>query len=746
MMRPNLEAERAARGAPSAPTHEAPGAVDSLELERRLADDPPFGSRLSRAGVSFRTFPAPEAALVELCLYDPNDLCKETARIEMEPMRDGSWHCFVPNLPAGSVYGYRLQGPWEPGAHLFFNPQKLQLDPYADHIVVPDAEGKPLASGMRDVRLEQFSPGKWLPPSSGHGEWSFERCDQDTGAFAPKSVVIDHERFDWRGDKSPHIPFDRMVIMEVHVRGATKLHPGVPSDQQGTMQGLVSEASLAEMRGLCNAVELMPLSPGGPDLHLTGGRINAWNYNQLGVYRAPEPFYCCSPDPQAQVDELKEMIRVLHADGFKVILDVVFNHTAEGTESGPMLTLRGYSDDAYRRHEKRIYANFSGCGNTTNFEHQPTLDLLQETLRHWRLNYHVDGFRFDLGAIEGVVRDPESLAYYYRTDAPFSRRLAADPILSECTIIYENWAPEPYPQAIQPGAVPMGVDCTWNGPYRDDMRRFIAGNGVGINHLSDGLCGSPNVYGGHGVPAQSLNFITCHDGFTLRDLVSYHQKHNEANGEDNRDGTNDNYSNNCGVEGPTDDPAILELRGRRMRLGLALTMLSAGTPMIYQPDIVAHTQGGNNNSYCQDSPVFWTNWEGDPTRGALREYLRGLYALREENPGFRAKHYTRYDLAWFGADGHSPDWTQPWIKCLGVRYAGGGKDGADVYTIVNGSGSDVPFTLPVPPSGAGSAVYELLMDTGLEHPFAAADSMPRKSGEQYMLKGSSLAVLRVKPS
>jgi glycogen operon protein len=628
-----------------------------LAMKIRPGQPYPLGATPDAEGVNFALF-SENATKVELCLFDSPDARSESARIPLLERTNQVWHAHLPGLKPGTIYGYRVHGPYDPAAGHRFNPNKVVLDPYA----------KVLARGVIwDDSLFGYTIG------SEQQDLSFDQ--RDSAAFAPLARVVD-STFDWGDDRPPRTPWSRTVIYELHVKGYTKLHPHLPEAVRGTYLGLADDRILDELKQLgITAVELLPVHHHVDDQFLVQrGLVNYWGYNTLAFF-APDFRYSTDPGSAAPVAEFKTMVRALHSAGIEVILDVVYNHTAEGNQLGPTLCLRGIDNAAYYHlaPDPRYYMDFTGCGNTPRMSHPRTLQLIMDSLRYWVTEMHVDGFRFDLAAT--LARE------LYEVDrlGAFFDIIAQDPILSQVKLIAEPW--DVGPGGYQVGNFPVGW-AEWNGIYRDQVRSFWKGDGNTVSELATRLSGSPDLYAEDGRhPSASINFITCHDGFTLHDLVSYNEKHNEANGEDNRDGANDNLSWNCGVEGPTDDPEILALRDRQMRNLLATLLLSQGVPMLLAGDERAHSQQGNNNGYCQDNELTWLSWNLTPEQTRLRDFVRSLIRLRAEEPVFRRHRFFRgrplrgsdvKDIYWLRSDGQEmsdEDWNAG-HRCIGVGLVG----------------------------------------------------------------------------
>ena len=621
----------------------------------------PQGATWDGRGVNFALF-SEGATRVELCLFDSADAPHESERIVLRDRTHGVWHVYLPDIKPGQLYGYRVHGPYEPARGLRFNPHKVLLDPYARAI-------------GRMVRWDDSLFGYTI----GHEDADLSFDERDNAAFAPLAVVSDRS-FDWSGEQRPAYPWHETVIYEAHVRGMTRRHPEVPEELRGTYAGLVFPPVLEHLRSLgVTAIELMPVHHFLHGRHLLDrGLKNYWGYDTLG-YFAPEPTYAASAgDPDAVVREFKGMVKALHNAGFEVILDVVYNHTAEGNQLGPTLSFRGIDNLAYYRavpDDARYYMDFTGCGNTLNLVHPHALRLLMDSLRYWVTEMHIDGFRFDLAsALARELHDVDRLGAFFDT-------IYQDPTLATIKLIAEPW--DLGAGGYQVGNFPVNW-TEWNGRYRDTVRRFWKGDMGMHGELAWRLGGSADLYERSGRrPSASINFVTAHDGFTLHDLVSYDGKHNEANGEDNRDGADDNNSWNSGAEGATDDAGILELRERQKRNFLCTLFLSQGVPMLLAGDEMGRTQNGNNNGYCQDNELTWLDWDLDETRSSLLSFARRLVAFRQKHPNFRRRHFTDTDpdvgapletLRWFRADGapmEQADWEDGgWMRTLGLFLDG----------------------------------------------------------------------------
>ena len=648
----------------------------------------PLGASVDALGVNFAVFSA-HATAMELCLYS-DDGSTEMARLPL-PARSGDvWHGHVRGAAAGLVYGLRAHGPWLPQHGHRFNPRKLLLDPYARETV-------------------------------GALEWSQALLDPDAdnGATALKARVV-HDRFDWQGDAPPATPWEDSVIYELHVRGFSKRHPGVPEAHRGTYAGLASDAALSHLQRLgITAVNLLPVHHFIDEERLARmGLRNHWGYNSLGFF-CPEPRYANeSSDGRAVRDEFRQMVRRLHAAGIEVILDVVYNHTAETDEFGPTLSWRGLDNASYYRlvhgHEQH-YVNDTGCGNTLDLSHPRVLQMVADSLRYWVQEMHVDGFRFDLATVLGRTR------HGFERHAAFFACLAQDPVLASVKLIAEPW--DIGPGGYQLGHFPPGW-VEWNDRYRDTMRAWWLGADCTRGEFARRLCASSDLFDKRGrAPSASLNYIVSHDGFTLRDLVSYDLRHNQANGEDNRDGHGHNLSWNCGVEGPTDDPRVLALRARLQRALLATLLLSQGTPMLAAGDELGHSQGGNNNPYCQDNATTWIDWS--VADDALTDFCARLIALRHHLQPLPDVWQGETNLRWQLPDGHPPghaDWNDHAQRGIGVRIDRPGRSSQPLLLLFNPGDHERMFRLP-------PGNWQTLLDSSTEAPAAAKDTcaMPARS-------------------
>ncbi|MFT3917277.1 MAG: glycogen debranching protein GlgX [Anaeromyxobacteraceae bacterium] len=667
----------------------------------------PLGATLDAGGVNFAVF-SRDAERIELCLYDPADHRRETRRVRLRERTGHVFHGYLPGVKLGTPYGYRAHGPYAPAEGLRFNPAKLLVDPYARAI-----------SGEVDLDGPVFGY-----PLGGADE-DLVPCERDSAPWMPRSIVCDGEAFDWGDDRPPRTPWHRSIVYEVHVKGFTQRHPGVPPELRGTYSGFASPPAIDHLVKLgVTAVELLPVHEYAEEPFLRGrGLTNYWGYSTLG-YFAPEQRYARESGGQ-QVEEFKELVKALHRAGLEVLLDVVYNHTAEGNHLGPTLSLKGLDNRTYYRlspENPRFSWDVTGTGNTLDTTDPQTLKLVMDSLRYWVEEMHVDGFRFDLAA--ALARDPEAFD-------PASRFLAAvhqDPVLERVKLIAEPW--DVGPGGYQVGGFPVRWS-EWNGRYRDVVRRLWKGDWDVARELGYRLTGSADLYEAAGRKIYaSVNFVTAHDGFTLRDLVTYEHKHNEANGEGNRDGTDENHAWNCGVEGETDDPAVNALRDRQMRNLLGTLLVSQGVPMISAGDELMKTQGGNNNAYCHDDALSWLDWDLDDRRRAFLGFVRRMIRLRLSQPVLQRRRFFRgaqlwdsslKDLAWFRPDGDEmrpDDWTKPYARSLAFLLGGDAIATPDergvrivgdtLLVLINAAPEPVTYRLPDVTWGEE---WEILVDT-----------------------------------
>ncbi len=618
----------------------------------------PLGAVFDGEGTNFAVY-ARHAEAVELCLFDAGDPSKEIRRVKLNEKTGHVRHAYLPGIRPGTLYGFRAHGPYDPESGLRFNPSKLLVDPYARAI-----------TGEADFNGPIYSYRVGAP----EGDLAYD--DRDSAPAAPRSVVVGNH-FDWNGDRPPNHPWHRSVIYEVHVKGFTKRHPEVPPELRGTYLGMASPVAIDHLVKLgVTAVELLPIHEFVDDPFLAAkGLTNYWGYSTLGFF-APEQRYARGSRGE-QVTEFRELVKALHRAGIEVILDVVYNHTAEGNHLGPTLSLKGLDNPTYYRlaeDSRRHYWDSTGCGNSLDTTNPWTLKLVMDSLRYWVEEMHVDGFRFDLAVT--LARDPQ----LFDEGSRFLAAVHQDPVLERVKLIAEPW--DLGPEGYRVGAFPVRWS-EWNGRYRDVVRRFWKGDENLTGELGFRLTGSADLYAAAGRKIYaSVNFVTAHDGFTLRDLVSYDGKHNEANQEDNRDGTDDNASWNCGAEGETDDPAVNALRDRQVRNLLTTLLVSQGVPMITAGDEMGKTQGGNNNAYCQDDEISWLDWDLDDRRRALLGFTRRLVRLRLAQPVLQRRRFFRgrqpwdsslKDLAWFRPDGtemNEEDWQKPFARSVAFLLGG----------------------------------------------------------------------------
>jgi isoamylase len=689
----------------------------------------PLGATYDGSGTNFALF-SEAAERVELCLFDEHGA--ETP-IEVRESSAFVWHVYLPEVQPGQRYGYRVHGEYNPAEGKRANPNKLLLDPYAK-----------ATCGVMDWDQALFSYNFGDPDS---------RNDEDSAPHMMLGVVV-NPFFDWTGDRSPRTPYSESVIYEAHVKGLTQLMEEVPESQRGTYAAVAHPSVIEHLQKLgVTAIELMPVHQFVNDSTLQDqGLSNYWGYNTIGFF-APHNAYSSSGDLGQQVQEFKGMVKNLHAAGIEVILDVVYNHTAEGNHLGPTISFKGIDNAAYYRlmdDDGRYYMDYTGTGNTLNVRHPHSLQLIMDSLRYWAIEMHVDGFRFDLAsALARDLYDVDKLSTFFEL-------VQQDPIVSQVKLIAEPW--DVGPGGYQVGNFPPQW-TEWNGKYRDTVRDFWRGEPSTLGEFASRISGSADLYEHSGRrPVASINFVTAHDGFTLNDLVSYNEKHNDANGEDNNDGESHNRSWNSGVEGPTDDDTIRTLRGRQQRNFIATMLLSQGVPMILHGDELGRTQQGNNNTYAQDSELSWVHW--DEADQPLIEFTAAVVRLRKEHPTFRRSRFfdghpgkrgegdPLADIVWLNTDGQemrAEDWDESrsrtvsmFLNGQGIRERDSrGRDVTDVNFILlfNADGDDVEFTLP---SDEYSPAWEIVIDTG----GAGADSLPRPAGAVHTVMARSLVVLR----
>jgi isoamylase len=695
----------------------------------------PLGATWDGSGTNFALY-SEHATGVELCLFDSPDSEHESQRVKLVEQSDMVWHAYLPDVLPGQVYGYRVEGPYKPEEGHRFNNNKVLLDPYAKAI----------------ARQTRWSDEMWgYKVGDPKADLSFD--DRDNAKFAPLAAVVD-EAFTWGDDRPPGISWSKTLIYELHVKGFTKLHPEVPENLRGTYAGLSSDASIRYLKNLgITAVELLPVHEPVDDRHLVErGLVNYWGYNTLGFF-APARRYASVDAAGDVVREFKTMVRNLHAAGIEVILDVVYNHTAEGNQLGPTMSFRGIDNVSYYRlspEDPRYYMDFTGCGNTFHMRNPRVLQLVMDSLRYWIIHMRVDGFRFDLAStLARELHEVDKLGAFFDI-------IHQDPVISQVKLIAEPW--DLGAGGYQVGNFPM-LWSEWNGKYRDSIRRFWKGDGGTISEFATRFCGSSDLYEWSSRrPHASINFVTAHDGFTLHDLVSYDHKHNEANGEENRDGTNDNLSWNCGVEGPTDEPKIVALREKKKRSFLATLILSQGAPMLLSGDEMGHTQRGNNNAYCQDNEISWLDWDLTADNEALLKFARRVIALFQEQAVFHRRRFFHGqaiqgaeapEIAWFDPTGEEmseESWNTGFVRCLGVQLFGGNIDvdehGESICSdtmllLFNADHANViPFVLPPIGSDEGGP-WEMVFDTADE-----AIGSGTAVAAEYKLQPCSMVVLK----
>ncbi|OBF87280.1 glycogen debranching enzyme GlgX [Mycobacterium sp. 852002-51163_SCH5372311] len=693
----------------------------------------PLGATYDGAGTNFALF-SEVAERVELCLFDADG---SESRIPLPEVDSFVWHGFVPAIEPGQRYGYRVYGPYEPEAGLRCNPNKLLLDPYSKAI-----------DGTFDWNQSLFSYTFGDPDS---------RNDDDSAASMPKSVVI-NPYFDWANDRPPNHEYADTVVYEAHVKGLTRTHPDIPEQIRGTYAAVAHPVIIEHLKGIgVTAIELMPVHHFANDSTLVEKNLsNYWGYNTISFF-APDPKYSSATSAGGQVQEFKAMVRTLHEAGIEVVLDVVYNHTAEGNHLGPTLSMRGIDNAAYYRlvdDDKRYYMDYTGTGNSLNAGHPHALQLIMDSLRYWVTEMHVDGFRFDLAST--LARE------FYDVDrlATFFELVQQDPTVSQVKLIAEPW--DVGPGGYQVGNFPPQW-TEWNGKYRDTVRDFWRGEPAMLDEFAYRLTGSADLYEHTGRrPVASINFVTAHDGFTLRDLVSYNEKHNEANGEDNNDGESHNRSWNCGVEGPTDDAGVNELRGRQQRNFMTTLLLSQGVPMICHGDELGRTQNGNNNGYCQDNEITWIDWDKADT--GLLEFTATVSALRANHPVFRRRRFFSGkpvgrrgqdglpDIAWFAPDGTEmaeEDWGTGFAKSVAVFLNGHGildrdprgQRVLDDSFLLCFNAHNEPIEFTVPPTEFG-ARWRAVVDTGDGETLAAYEVGP---AAKFTVDAHTAVVLQAVP-
>lgn len=698
----------------------------------------PQGATWDGAGVNFALF-SENATAVELCFFESPDDDQETIRIPVTEQTDQVWHVYLPEARPGQCYGYRVHGPYAPAEGHRFNPAKLLLDPYAKAIA-------------GTIRWSDALFGYTI----GHPDADLSQDERDSAGGLPKCVVVD-PAFSWGDDTPPRTPWHKTLIYELHVKGFTARHPHVPPELRGTYAGLTCPPVIDYLHSLgITAVELMPVHQFVADKHLVDrGLTNYWGYNSIGFF-APDARLTSTGVLGQQVHEFKTLVKTLHREGIEVILDVVYNHTGEGNHLGPTLCFRGIDNASYYRlvaHDRRYYMDYTGTGNTLNMLHPRTLQLIMDSLRYWVLEMHVDGFRFDLAsALARELHEVDRLGAFFDI-------IHQDPVLSQVKLIAEPW--DLGEGGYQVGNFPV-LWAEWNGEYRDTVRRFWRGDGGLVGTLASRLTGSNDLYGRSGRhPHASINFVTAHDGFTLLDLVSYNEKHNDANGENNTDGHNENLSWNCGEEGPTNDPAILTLRAQQQRNFIATLLLSQGVPMLQAGDEIGRTQHGNNNAYCQDNEISWIDWNFDHPRRELLEFTRAVITLFHDHPVLRRRKFFQgrrirgsevKDLAWFRPDGKEmtdEDWSNPSARCLGLRLAGDAIEEVDargnrivddtLLILLNAHYEPIPFILP---AHRARVRWEIVLNTKA-HTGKPQRRQLVRGGASYELQARSLSLLKL---
>jgi isoamylase len=684
-----------------------------LTEEIREGSSSPLGATVSPEGANFSVY-SKHATGVELLLFECVDDARPSRVIRIDPITNRNyhyWHLFVPGVKAGQIYGYRVEGPFDPPRGMRFDPDKVLIDPYGRGTVVPKNYSREAA-----------------------------REKGDNAAMAMKSVVVDPRVYDWEGDKPPNRPSSRTIVYEMHVRGFT-YHPssGVAKNRRGTFAGLIEKIPYLRELGV-TAVELMPVFQFDPqDSPLPG--VNYWGYAPVSFF-APHRAYSSRQDPLGPLDEFRDMVKELHRAGIEVILDVVFNHTTEGDHSGPTLSLRGLDNSTYYilDQDRARYANYTGTGNTLNTNHPIVRRMILDSLRYWVEEMHVDGFRFDLAAVLGRGESGQVLA-----NPPVLWDIESDPALAGTKLIAEAWDAA---GLYEVGSFIGDSWKEWNGQFRDDVRSFFRGENGLVGRFADRLLGSPAIYGHEEREAeQSVNFVTSHDGFTLNDLVSYDHKHNEANGENNRDGTNDNRSWNCGVEGPTDDPAVEKLRNRQVKNFLTVTMSAAGMPMILMGDEVRRTQLGNNNAYCQDNEISWFDWTLLAKHKDIHRFVSKLNArrlLRDFEPDGQGVSLNKLlrgtKLIWHGVKLGQPDWGESSHSiALTVEVP---RERLLYHMIFNAYSEPLDFELPRVETACENP-WRRWIDTALESPHDIAERTAAESvsGQVYRAEAHSVVML-----
>jgi glycogen operon protein len=697
----------------------------------------PLGATWDGSGVNF-ALAAENAEAVELCLFDEPYGKPEVARIPMREQTDYVWHVYLPEARPGQVYGYRVYGPFDPANGHRFNPNKLLLDPYAKS-----------TTGIVEWSEAMFG----YPIESESDDRDLLMDERDSAPGMVKAVVIE-PAFSWGDDRPPKTPWHNTIIYEAHVKGLTRLHPDLPESLRGTYAALADRRTIKYLQDLgITAIELMPVHQFVPEKHLIDrGLTNYWGYNTIGFF-APDPRYSASRAPGGRVNEFKTMVKTLHNAGIEVILDVVYNHTAEGNHLGPTMSFRGIDNKAYYRlvsGDERYYMDYTGTGNTLNMLNPRTVQLIMDSLRYWVTEMHVDGFRFDLAAaLARELHEVDRLSAFFDI-------IHQDPVLSQVKLIAEPW--DVGEGGYQVGNFPV-LWTEWNGKYRDTVRRYWRGDAGQVSDLAYRLTGSSDLYAHNGrLPYASINFVTAHDGFTLRDLVSYNEKHNEANGEDNQDGHNENLSWNHGVEGETTDREIMNLRTKQMRNLLTTLFISQGVPMLLMGDEVMRTQGGNNNAYCQDNETSWMPWTWTPEQQLMLDWTKRLIAFRKQHPTLRRRRYfhgTRIrgagakDIAWFQPDGSEMTdeaWSNEDVRAFGFVISGAASDildsgnnhvvGDTLMFLLNSSDEPARFRLPAIP---GNGAWQVALDTS--QPERTRHVRQFAGGDSYIVAARSMVAM-----
>ena len=705
--------------------------LDELERLLRLCEAQairsglplPLGASVKGNGVNFAIF-SRHATGVRLDFFDRLEDSVPARSILLDAGRNRTgyiWHVWLEGIKPGQLYGFRFAGPYAPHEGHRFNPDKLVVDPYA--------------TAVASVPGHDFLPALGYNPSSPQKDLSFS--EDDDAATAPKCVIT-HPDFNWQGDQPLRHPWESTVIYELHVRGYT-VRPEAGVSFPGTYRGLIGKIPYLKDLGV-TAVELMPVQEFN-ESHLlrvnpqTGERLrNYWGYDPLCFF-APKASYASVREAGAQVLEFKEMVRTFHQSGIEVILDVVFNHTVEGNELGPTVCLRGIDNAIYYwlEDDKRFYRDFTGTGQSINAAHPVVRDLILDALRYWVMEMHVDGFRFDLASVLGRDRGGQVLA-----DAPLLERIAEDPILRDAKLIAEAWDAA---GAYQVGSFSDRRWAEWNGHFRDDVRRFWRGDEGMMSRFASRICGSSGLYSGSGKgPESSINFVTCHDGFTMNDLVSYSHKHNAANGENDRDGASENYSANYGIAGGSDDPEVEAVRVRQIRNFLLTMAISRGVPMLLAGDEFRRTQGGNNNAYCQDNEISWVDWSLLQRNNEVFRFARGVFALRKAHPVLRKEaFYTDQEVTWFQPSGKRPDWFDPGQRCLACLIRS--QDAADLFLMFNPESRAVAFTVPSPRS---TSLWHVAVDTAQSPPpgfYTPGEESPLANPARHLVEARSSVIL-----